>query len=226
MAKSLIVGFIFTLFLSHTATAQITDEEERHQLGLLGGLTAFDTYRIELSYHYFVNKHFGMGGSVGFFKQWNATYGYPGSSYDTPPWKEWSIDAEYEKVFSFYLLPSIQLHTPTLFRIKEYTFNATVEPGVMIRIPYEQVYVTRYNNIDTEYKRISSDKGSWYAWHLKASLNFNQENHTISAGYSISDFDVYSYRRNMSFEGIPFSKFYPNKRRFSHMLFVSFGYRF
>ncbi len=54
MAKSLIVGFIFTLFLSHTATAQITDEEERHQLGLLGGLTAFDTYRIELSYHYTV----------------------------------------------------------------------------------------------------------------------------------------------------------------------------
>lgn len=49
------------------------------------------------------------------------------------------------------------------------------------------------------------------------------EQYTLSAGYTLSDFDMYSGGRNMVVEG---KKLTMPAFRFMHSFFVSLGYRF
>lgn len=147
--------------------------------------------------------YLGVGGGFG---GWSNYYvdGYASGTH-------WHISSDDEKPWNLYLRPSIVLKSPAL-NFKDAYFGIYAEPGVMLNIPYHSVYVEKTDKWSvTEYKKISTTKGQWCAMDLRVGVYVNVGQCGISVGYMMSDFDSYSQRRHLSYDGISFSKFYPKK---------------
>ena len=68
MRKILLVVFI--LITSPLILANDTEYNTHHRVGFNGALTSSDTWQLEFSYHYMLNKYVGLGGSVGSWEVW------------------------------------------------------------------------------------------------------------------------------------------------------------
>lgn len=217
------------LWLLTVGCVSVQSQTDRQQAVLTAALNSNDAYELELSYHYLFLPCVGIGGGVGYSKQWYNDYipdGYMANDSRT----SWRMDDECRKVEKLYIRPSILLKTPPLIKMGKGRIGLQIEPGLQLTIPYTGVWIEyeRYGDrfdYESKSKHISSNKGDWCFWHLKSSMNWTVNKVFIGLGYSISNMDIYSTRRTMTVENTPFSTFYPGKR-LTHVFFISSGYSF
>lgn len=177
----------------------------KHRFGFMGALTSGDVWMLEAEYHFMVCPYVGLGGSLGTWKQYMSE-GYPSGS-------GWMVEDDDLRMSNVYLRPSLLLVSPSLFKIGDVGVGVMAEPGVMMNIPYKCVSIDLHEHgITTDYTTRSSSKGQWCAVDCRAGVNITVGPVNITAGYLISNFDIYGIARNIEYQGVKFDQFYPRKR--------------
>ncbi len=199
--------FIIAIFTALSILAENKKEENfefsHHRASISGLLTSSDSWQLEGAYHYLFNRYIGIGGAIGGWKVYFEE-GWPSG-------KDWEIDSDDSKPFSIYLRPSVILKSPAV-KIKQVDLGLFAEPGVMLNVPYSHVNIRQYRGWPNfEYKSVSTTKGQWFAMDLRLGIYANIGPLGISAGYMMSNLDVYSQYRHLSYKGISFKEFYPKK---------------
>ena len=209
----------FILGIAFFANAQSKPSELKRKIALNGELLSCDTWQVDASFHYFVCPYIGLGGSIGMWKQYMAD--------GIPSGRGWTVDEDHENVENFFIHPSISLVSPCIAKIGEKHFNLFVEPGIMMNIPYCNVFVTLLDDRGSTigYKKVSTNKGRWYAFDYKIGLSLTYDQFGCSIGHIHSDLDIFGMRRNMIFDGKLFNAYYPERKN-PHGCFVSFFYLF
>lgn len=211
---------IALLLMSAKIKAENIKEDDsftHHRASITGALTSSDCYQIQLSYHYMIWKFVGVGGSIG---NWQNYYenGYASGA-------NWSIDDDDNKPWNIYLRPSLVLKSPS-FRIKQVCLSLYAEPGIMLNIPYSKVCIEKTHNLQVvDYDYISTNKGQWLAWDVHLGINVDAGPCGVSIGYLMSNLDVYSHFRNLSYNGVSFREFYP-KKLFMQGAYLTLSYNF
>ncbi|MDE5644331.1 MAG: hypothetical protein K2I45_01665 [Muribaculaceae bacterium] len=207
--KRLTVIIFATITLCNALYARQFEDLTHHRASISGLLTSSDTWQVDLAYHYMIFPYFGAGGGIG---GWDNYFG-EGHASGT----NWHISSDDENPWNIYLRPSIVLRSPAL-EIKQVYLGIYAEPGVMLNIPYHSVYIEQTVHTDhtanltvSESKKISTSNGQWCALDLRAGVYANVGPCEISAGYVISNYDIYSQRRHLNYNGVSFSRFYPRK---------------
>ena len=186
-------------------------------MGFNGALTSSYSWLLEFSYHYMFNDYIGLGGSVGSWKVWYEEGWASG--------KNWNIDEDDNKPCNFYIRPSVILKTPAL-NYSGCSWSLFAESGVMLNIPYQRVGIESTSNFPyVEYDYVSTSQGQWLAWDLRVGVSLECGPCGVSAGYLMSNHDVYSQYRHLSYNGISFRDFYPRKP-FIHGAYLSLSYNF
>lgn len=225
MKPKFFIAIIFFL-LYHNLHAQSSQKSiNKSLLTLTIGLNTNDAYDFEFSYHYMLSHYLGIGGGIGYFRQWYNEYLPIGAAHEE--WDSWVLSESDRKVGKVYFHPSIHLFSPTLFKIRKYDFLFTGELGTQILIPYSGLYIEYINSNtnDSKLKYISTNKGDYFFWSAKGGVTLRAYNSALTIGYGISNLDIYSSRRNLNIEKKSFSEFYPPKKM-THSLFLSLNYFF
>lgn len=160
---------------------------------------------------------FGVGCGLG---NWQNYYedGYA-SGHD------WAIDDDDNKPWNLYLRPSVVLKSPEL-RIKQVSLSLYAEPGLMLNIPYTKVCIERSYNLQVvDYDYISTSKEQWLAVDVHLGVNADIGPCGFSVGYLMSNLDIYSHFRHLSYNGVSFSEFYPEKS-FMQGAYLTLSYNF
>ena len=240
--------FALTFLLSISflsANAQISSESSRGQASLSIGVATNLSVNAEISGHYMFLPYIGIGGGIGITGQYDynkVPFGEISSNESTRAF--WGLDKEQRKVVRPYLRPSLLLRTPTLIRFgkeRDFELKLQVEPGLQLTIPYARARINYawypaqggyYPDMSEDFADIpfqtegySSRKGDWCFWNLKNSITVTKDNVYFYLGYSISNFDLYSIRRNIVVEGVSFHKFYP-ETKYTHCVFAGIGFVF
>lgn len=64
-------------------------EKPRQEVSLLAGLIYDTTYELEASFHYLIHPCIGIGGGLGYYKQWE---GYaPSGELNSGKWTSWNV---------------------------------------------------------------------------------------------------------------------------------------
>ena len=215
---STIVFAIITLSVCNAEEKKDSNFEFSNNRGSFSGtLTSSCSWQLEGGYHYMLCRYVGVGASVGLWK----VYFEEGHAHGD----DWEMDWDYNKPENFYLRPSVILKTPAI-KIKKVDLGLYAEPGVMLNVPYAQVWVSQ--KIDWhryEDKRVWTNGGQWFAADLRIGLYLNIGPCGLSAGYLMSNHDVYSQYRSMSYRGISFKRFYP-KKPFMQGAYLALSYYF
>lgn len=213
-----IILTVLISFLSIMASAKGVEEEPGHnRVAINGLLTSQDSYQLEASYHYMISKYAGVGGALGYWKNYSED-GCPRGNY-------WSISLDDMKPDNFYLRPSVIFKSPAI-KIKDAQVGLFAEPGIMLNIPYRRVCLDlTYNWPATDYEYVSTNHGQWCAIDVRLGVFLNCGGFGISAGYMMSNFDIYSQSRHLSYQGQSFEKFYPDDN-FMQGAYLSCSYYF
>lgn len=161
MNRMYLLCITFILGIAFFANAQSKPSELKRKIALNGELLSCDTWQVDASFHYFVCPYIGLGGSIGMWKQYMAD--------GIPSGRGWTVDEDHENVENFFIHPSISLVSPCIAKIGEGHFNLFVESGIMMNIPYCNVFVTLLDDRGSTigYKKVSTNKGRWYAFDYK-----------------------------------------------------------
>ncbi len=164
-----------------------------------------------------LNPYIGLGGAIGTWKVWYED-GWASE-------KDWEIESDDNKPFNVYLRPSVVLKSPAL-KVKKVDMGVMIEPGVMMNIPYASANIRQFTKWpDYDYKHISTSKGQWLAVDMRIGVYVNFGSVGFSAGYLMSNLDVYSQYRHLEYNGISFSKYYPRKA-FMQGAYITASYYF
>lgn len=218
MNSHLKASLIFVVLMTgamYPLRGSAADGETRHRVAFNGTLTSSDSYSLEASYHFMPCKYVGIGGAIGHWANYYVDGWASGSN--------WSISSDYEKPENYYIRPSVILKSPAInYRASSWSLFA--EPGVMLSIPYQRVCIESTSNWpDTEYDYISTGKGQWLACELRLGISLQVGPCGVSAGYMMSNLDIYSQYRHLSYKGIYFKDFYPVKS-FMQGAYLSLSY--
>lgn len=193
------------------------DERLRHRVSVSGTLTSSDSYSIEAAYHYMVCEYVGVGGAFG---GW-ANYFDDGFAEG----HGWNIDPDDNKPSNLYLRPSVVVKTPSL-KYRAASWSLIAEPGVTLNIPYQCVDIELTHEWPQKnYDATSTCKGQWIAFDLRLGVSLEIESCGLSAGYMMSNLDIFSQYRHLSFRGVSFRDFYTAKP-FMQGAYLSLYYRF
>lgn len=234
---------LFAGFLS--VNAQTTNKGYRDQVRLTIGVASNHAIDAEISYHHMFLPYVGIGGGIGLMGQYDynkTPFGEIASSNSTRAF--WGLDKDQRKIVRPYLRPSLILRTPTLIKMgkeRDFRLRLEIEPGVQLTVPYTRTRINYvwypqqggsypaigddYDDIPLQTENYSSRRGTWCFWNLKNSITVSNDHVSFSLGYSISNFDIYSIRRNIVVEGVSFHQFYP-KKEYTHCVFAGIGYAF
>lgn len=217
MKNSFRLILFFLLFSIAPFTTYGTEEVSHNRVAFSGSLTSSDVYSLEAAYHYMVFPCLGVGGALGLW-----------ANYFDDGWasgKGWHIDDDDNKPSNLYLRPSLILKTPSV-RIKATHWSLYAEPSVMLNIPYQRVCIEKTDHWHVvDYDYISTGKGQWFAAELRVGLNAQIGPCAITAGYLMSNLDIYSQYRHLKYHGVSFEEFYPVKS-FMQGAFLSLSYEF
>lgn len=205
------------LFANEKEKKEDNFEFTHNRFSFSGMLTSSDTYQLEAAYHYMFNRYVGIGGAFGYWKVYYETGWASGTG--------WEIESDDNRPFNLYLHPSVVLKTPAI-SIKSVHLGLFAEPGLMLNVPYTRVCIHQTANWpEMDYKYISTSKGQWLAMDLRAGIYANFGPCGFSAGYLMSNLDVYSQYRHLSYNGVSFRKFYP-KKTFLQGAYLTLSYYF
>ena len=74
-------------------------------------------------------------------------------------------------------------------------------------------------------ENVTNTNGEWLYWNVKSFMQIEVESWVFSAGYTISNYDVYGGRRNMLIERKPLNDMLW-KKKMTHAFFLSVGIQF
>ena len=193
-------------------TGEEDDENWHHCVGVTGELTPSTAWQLEGSYHWFPVRYVGVGASVGFWKQIGG---------DVPATNDWSVREDSQNAMNLFVTPSLLFQTPALVKTEDVKIGLMAEPGLMLNVPYDKVYIERTHGtgIPLEYDKVSSHKGAWPAFNFRVGAYSSFGRIGVALGYVWSNLDIYAIRRNMVYENVRFNKFYP-KRKYCGGMFV------
>ncbi|MBJ2184470.1 MAG: hypothetical protein JFR38_08205 [Muribaculaceae bacterium] len=192
-------------------------EFSHNRIAFNGLLTSSDSYTLEATYHYMFNHYISAGGGIGYWQVYYEDGRASGNG--------WEIDSDDNKPSNLYLRPSLVLKSPAI-RIKSVNIGLFAEPGLMMGIPYKRVCINRIQNWTVSgYDYISTGKGQWLSFDLRAGVYANAGPCGFSIGYMMSNLDVYSQYRKLSYDGHTFGEFYP-KRPFMQGAYLALSYYF
>lgn len=192
-------------------------EFTHNRFSFSGLVTSSDSYQIEASYHYMFNRYIGLGCALGYWNVWYEDGWASG--------KDWEIESEDNKPYNLYLRPSFVLKSPVL-KLNKVDLGFLAAPGAMLNIPYTGVNIRQYTIWpDYNLKYISTSKGQWFAIDIRLGVYVNFESLGISCGYIMSNFDVYSQYRHLTYQGNSFRKYYP-ERTFMQGVYLTLSYYF
>lgn len=202
---NIVVLFLLTAPFNTFPKTNESHEEERlrHHVAVSGTLSSSDTYSIEGEYHFMLMKYLGIGGAIGYWSNYfdDGKASGPG----------WSVSDDFNKPSNLYLRPSLILKSPGL-KYKETTWSLFAEPGIMLNIPYRRVEIESTRRGPwVEYDYISTNEGQWLALELRLGINIDIDQLSFSAGYFMSNLDIYSQYRHLSYRGVSFKDYYPDK---------------
>lgn len=138
-----------------------------------------------------LSKYVGLGGAFGYWTNYCEDGWASGS--------DWNIGEDDSKPSNLYLRPSVVLKSPGI-RCKETIWSLYAEPGIMLNVPYRRVCIEKIANwphIDYDY--ISTNKGQWFALDIRVGINAEIGPCGLSAGYMMSNLDIYSQYRHLSY---------------------------
>ncbi len=188
------------------STGETEEENKHHGIGLTGELTSGTTWQMEVSYHWFPIQYVGIGASLGLWKQIGGD--------ESPATEEWRISEDSHNITNGYFMPSLLFRTPALIKTEDVKIGLMAEPGCMMNVPYDKVSLekTYGTGIPIEQEKISYHKGNLLAFNFRVGIYTSFDNITMSLGYVYSDLDIYAMRRNMRYDNIHFSGFYPKRK--------------
>ncbi len=162
-------------------------------------------------------RYFGVGGAFGYWSNWYEDGWASG--------KNWNIDEDDNKPSNLYLRPSLLLKTPGI-AYRSVSWSLVAEPGVVLNIPYQRVCIESTRDFPrVEYEYVSTSKGQWFAVELRLGICMEVGPCQFSAGYLMSNLDIYSQYRHLSYNGVSFSEFYPRKP-FMQGAYLTMSYSF
>ena len=223
MKKIICIFVLLVTFVSFVNAEE--PEESKHELAFSAGLNTNDAVAFDFSYRYSICSFVALGTGIGIYKQWYHE-GVPSSDLKEKPEVTWSLDEDDQKIYKFYAEPFLALKSPMLFNVGKCKVHMELEPGLLLQIPRENVHVELVNAYTQEHsmKSISTSKGKWCFFDVKAMLRFSFDNEALSLGYSFSNLDIYTNYRYLSFGGVSFSEFYP-KAKPTHTIFLRYSHR-
>lgn len=193
------------------------DEPGNKRFSLNGTLTSSYSYSLDVSFHYMFGRYIGVGGAFGY---WANYYEFGWAS-----GVDWWITDEDNKPSGIYLRPSAVIKSPGL-KYRATTWFLYAEPGLLLNIPYRRVCIEDHQSVvKTDYDYISTNKEQWFAGELRLGVCANIGPLDCSFGYMMSNFDIYSQQRHLSYKGVSFRKFY-EKKSVMYGAFLSVSYCF
>lgn len=193
------------------ATKTEEDVFKHHSVGITGGLASGTIWQLEGTYHWFPCKYIGLGASIGMWKQIGTDY--------VPATQEWRVAEDSRNMSNGYVMPSVVLVSPTIFKTEDVNIGVMVEPGFMMNIGYNkaEIELTYGSGIPQAYEKVSCNNGRWYAFNLRIGVFVEIKPLTFSLGYVYSNLDIYAMRRNMIYRNTKFDDFYPRKKSIDGM---------
>lgn len=224
--------FFFIAFFLFLAMFSYGQEEETPKgiVSISAGLNNNQSWEVEPSVSYYFCKYLGATLGLNVTNQYNQV-GYVGSVIGNSE-LYWEIEDGDANVAKFLIRPAISLRTPVLWLNKDHDTGLTIgiEPGLFVALPYNDQITVNYRDkahgsIIVDSKRLSNTKGDWLFWNLRGIISLNVDRFIISTGYSISNFDIYSGRRNIIVENMKLNNKLPI-REYTYSSFLSLGYYF
>lgn len=223
---------LLIICLLFTATKGKAQEEEKApvwKVELTGAVNNYSAWEIEPTITYQPIPYAGITAGL-LFCNTIEDESYSGTSKDQQ-WR-WSSSEDNPLCHHFAFRPALQFSTPALKlgKDKDMGLYFTVSPGLTIPLsPNQKLDIEYYPNasgvwIAERLDHVKNRGGRSVFYHIKSMFTLElDEQYTLSAGYTFSDFDMYSGGRNITVEG---KKLTAPKFHFMHSFFVSIGYRF
>ncbi len=218
--KYLFVAFLFIVINVRSDAQDDSVSCTVHSVGITGAITSSNTWQLEASYHWFPIRYVGIGGGIGFWKQYSTDA--------VPQGKYWKVNEGYQSPSDLYFRPSLVFISPSLVSGDDFSVRLFAEPGLMLNIPYENVYIDICSDeylIPHAYQKISSNNGQWCFFDARIGVSAKIEPLSISIGYMFSTLDVYSMRRNMVYDNHSLGSFYP-KAKNVHGVYMTVSFDF
>lgn len=221
--------FLTGLFLFPTVLLYARDDRTKGLFSIVAGLNNNESWELEPSVTYYFNKY--IGGSLGLnltsqYNQVDFSGAIPGNNRIY-----WSIEDDDANVAQILLHPAISFRIPVWIDEDQETGLAIqIEPGMYMALLVNDKVTVKYrdrehNSAIIDLKRIANTKGDYIFWNIRGSVSLNVDRFILSAGYSISNFDIYSGRRNIVIENMKLDQELPAKV-YTHTVFISLGYCF
>ncbi|RYT49936.1 hypothetical protein EAJ08_05100 [Bacteroides salyersiae] len=218
------------LFLSPTILLFAQDDRAKGIVSIAAGLNNNESWEVEPSVTYYFSKYIGGTLGLNVTSQYNQV-GFSGTIAGNNR-IYWSIEDDEANVAKFLLHPAISLRTPVLWLDKDHETGLTIqiEPGIYIALPVNDQITVNYRDKERSStiigsKSISNTKGECIFWNIRGSISLNLDRFVLSTGYTISNFDIYSGRRNIVVENLKLEQKLP-VREYTYSFFVSLGYCF
>lgn len=224
--------FFLTVFFLFSTVLLYGQDDERTKVivSIAAGLNNNESWEVEPSVSYYLNRYIGGTLGLNVTSQYNQA-GFSGTISGNNR-VYWSIEDDEANVAKFLLHPGISLRTPVLWLDKDQTTGLAIqiEPGLYIALPVNDQVTVNYRDKDhnstiIDSKRISNTKGDCIFWNIRGSISLNVDRFVLSTGYSISNFDIYSGRRNIVVDNLKLDQMLPT-REYTHTFFISLGYCF
>lgn len=128
--------------------------------------------------------------------------------------------------------PRIILKSPDIWKNADGDLRLWLqaEPGVSLACPFRNSLTYEIKEINgavgqtVGYRKFPNKGLDWFCWNVGVSVNMSVDRFVIGAGYTLSNLDYYSCRRDVTLPSG--NKFYVPGKELSQSIFLSFGYRF
>lgn len=227
------IVFVSITYMSSYAQSEKKDFRSNKNVVVLSGV--FSTYGSdpafgwELSYYRFLFPYVGVTGGIA-YQNWGDNIDKP--SFTATDRRGFLFTLEDKgKLERLHCIVGLSLRTPPLkiSKTEEYALFCQCEPAMVFTLPNEKFSYSRLyqegNMARAEWKTAKNHGGKSSFWRVKSSISLGIDDVIFSIGYTISNQDPYSGRRNVLFDGSKVSNGISN-HRFTHEFFVSAGYSF
>ena len=172
-----ITALVLTMPNRIIASTKYDEQYRNYNIGVIGEIASNSTWQLEISYHWFPIQYVGVGASVGLWRQIEGD--------NIPATDDWRIKEKSKNAMNGFLMPSLILRTPAIIKTEDIKFGFIIEPGMMLNVPYDKVYIENTNavGIPVSDTKISCNKGKWLAFNFRVGIYASFDNISVSLGY-------------------------------------------
>ncbi len=218
------------ILLSFSLSTNINGQQREGLVATLyGGLYINNeqAWQLEPSVAWHFHEYLGIGMGIELTSQYNQ------------PCRQTIIDGheaeltENERNIAWVILkPTLIFKTPKIWKSSDnyYRLWFQAEPGISFACPFRNSLTYEIKEFQgavsqtVDYRKFNNKGLKWFYWNASVSVNFAIDRVIIGVGYSLSNLDYYSGRRNVTLSNG--QKFYVPKKELSQSIFLSLGYTF